>query len=77
MATVDLDHSGPCDRHYQCPVAGACDPARFVPRTAIAQAYGHHGTIPNAEAFGYMLRALFESLRRHMAVERHMMLTSA
>ena len=33
-------------------------------------AHGHGQPIENPEAFGYMLRALFESLRRHIAFER-------
>ena len=33
-------------------------------------AYGHGRLIENPEAFGYMLRALFESMRRHIAFER-------
>lgn len=33
-------------------------------------AYGHGRPIENPEAFGYMLRALFESMRRHVAFER-------
>lgn len=33
-------------------------------------ARGHGGEIANPEAFGYMLRALFEALRRHIAFER-------
>jgi len=33
-------------------------------------AYGHGRPIENPEAFGYMLRAFFESLRRHIAFER-------
>ena len=34
-------------------------------------AYGHGQPIENPEAFGYMLRALFESMRRHIAFERY------
>jgi hemerythrin-like domain-containing protein len=34
-------------------------------------AYGHGEAIENPEAFGYMLRALFESMRRHIAFERY------
>ena len=37
-------------------------------------AYGHGRQIENPEAFGYMLRAFFESLRRHIAFERDHML---
>ena len=33
-------------------------------------AYGHGRPIENPEAFGYMLRAFFESMRRHIAFER-------
>ncbi len=33
-------------------------------------AHGHGQPIENPEAFGYMLRALFESMRRHIAFER-------
>ena len=33
-------------------------------------AIGHGKPIENPEAFGYMLRALFESMRRHIAYER-------
>jgi hemerythrin-like domain-containing protein len=33
-------------------------------------AHGHGRPIENPEAFGYMLRALFESMRRHIAFER-------
>ncbi len=33
-------------------------------------AHGHGGPIANPEAFGYMLRAFFEALRRHIAFER-------
>lgn len=33
-------------------------------------AYGHGRLIENPEAFGYMLRAFFESTRRHIAFER-------
>jgi hemerythrin-like domain-containing protein len=33
-------------------------------------ALGHGHEIENPEAFGYMLRALFESMRRHIAFER-------
>ncbi|MEO9340387.1 hemerythrin domain-containing protein [Mesorhizobium sp. SB112] len=33
-------------------------------------AYGHGRPIENPEAFGYMLRALFGSMRRHIAFER-------
>ncbi|WP_246688630.1 MULTISPECIES: hemerythrin domain-containing protein [unclassified Mesorhizobium] len=33
-------------------------------------AYGHGRPIENPEAFGYMLRAFFEALRRHIAFER-------
>jgi hypothetical protein len=33
-------------------------------------ACGHGGEIDSPEAFGYMLRALFESIRRHIAFER-------
>ncbi|WP_296743977.1 hemerythrin domain-containing protein [Mesorhizobium sp.] len=32
-------------------------------------AHGHGQPIENPEAFGYMLRALFESMRRHIAFE--------
>ena len=31
---------------------------------------GHGGAIANAEALGFMLRAFFETLRRHIAFER-------
>lgn len=31
---------------------------------------GHGGAIANPEAFGYMLRAFFEAMRRHIAFER-------
>jgi len=33
-------------------------------------AHGHGRPIENPEAFGYMLRASFESMRRHIAFER-------
>ncbi len=33
-------------------------------------AHGHGQPIDNPEALGYMLRALFESMRRHIAFER-------
>jgi len=33
-------------------------------------AHGHGLPIENPEAFGYMLRAFFESMRRHIAFER-------
>ncbi|MBZ9991574.1 hemerythrin domain-containing protein [Mesorhizobium sp. BH1-1-5] len=33
-------------------------------------AYGHGRPIENPEAFGYMLLAFFESMRRHIAFER-------
>ena len=33
-------------------------------------AYGHGRQIENPEAFGYVLRAFFESVRRHIAFER-------
>ncbi|WP_246671978.1 MULTISPECIES: hemerythrin domain-containing protein [unclassified Mesorhizobium] len=33
-------------------------------------AHGHGRPIENPEAFGYMLRAFFESMRRHIAFER-------
>lgn len=33
-------------------------------------AYGHGWPIENPEALGYMLRALFETLRRHIAFEK-------
>lgn len=33
-------------------------------------AHGHGGPIENPEALGYMLRALFGSMRRHIAFER-------
>jgi len=33
-------------------------------------AYGHGRSIENPEAFGYMLRAFFEAMRRHIAFER-------
>ena len=33
-------------------------------------AYGHGRPISNPEAFGYMLRAFFDSMRRHIAFER-------
>jgi len=33
-------------------------------------AHGHGRPIENPEALGYMLRALFESMRRHIAFER-------
>ena len=33
-------------------------------------AHGHGRPIENPEAFGYMLRALFEAMRRHIAFER-------
>ena len=33
-------------------------------------AYGHGQPISNPEAFGYMLRAFFDSMRRHIAFER-------
>ncbi len=33
-------------------------------------AYGHGRPIENPEAFGYMLRSLFNSMRRHIAFER-------
>lgn len=33
-------------------------------------AHGHGRPIENPEAFGYMLRALFEKMRRHIAFER-------
>ncbi|MDX8461349.1 hemerythrin domain-containing protein [Mesorhizobium humile] len=32
--------------------------------------HGHGRPIENPEAFGYMLRAFFESMRRHIAFER-------
>jgi hemerythrin-like domain-containing protein len=31
---------------------------------------GHGGTVPNPEALGFMLRAFFETIRRHIAFER-------
>lgn len=37
-------------------------------------AYGHGQPIENPEAFGYMLRAIFEAMRRHVAFERDHML---
>lgn len=41
-------------------------------------AHGHGGPIVNPEAFGYMLRAFFEALRRHIAFERdHLLPTLA
>ncbi len=33
-------------------------------------AHGHGRPISNPEAFGYMLRAFFDSMRRHIAFER-------
>lgn len=38
--------------------------------TEALTAHGHGLPIENPEAFGYMLRALFESMRRHVAFER-------
>jgi len=39
-------------------------------------AHGHGEPIENPEAFGYMLRALFGSMRRHIAFERELLLPS-
>lgn len=38
-------------------------------------AYGEGQPIANPEAFGYMLRALFDSMRRHIAFEQDCILT--
>lgn len=38
-------------------------------------AYGEGRPIANPEAFGYMLRALFDSMRRHIAFEQDCILT--
>ncbi|MES0029422.1 hemerythrin domain-containing protein [Mesorhizobium sp. M0074] len=38
--------------------------------TEILLAIGHGETVENGEAVGFMLRGLFESLRRHIAFER-------
>lgn len=38
-------------------------------------AYGNGRPIVNPEAFGYMLRALFDSMRRHVAFERDCILS--
>lgn len=38
--------------------------------TEVLLAIGRGGTIDNAEALGFMLRAFFEALRRHIAFER-------
>ncbi len=35
---------------------------------------GHGGTVANPEALGFMLRAFFEALRRHIAFEREYVL---
>ena len=37
-------------------------------------AYGHGAAIENPEAFGYMLRGLFDAMRRHIAYERDQIL---
>ena len=37
--------------------------------TDILLALGHGGPVDNPEALGFMLRALFEALRRHIAFE--------
>ncbi|WP_353185244.1 hemerythrin domain-containing protein [Bosea sp. (in: a-proteobacteria)] len=39
------------------------------------RAYGEGRPIANPEAFGYMLRALFDSMRRHIAFEQDCILT--
>ncbi|TGS73648.1 hemerythrin domain-containing protein, partial [Mesorhizobium sp. M3A.F.Ca.ET.175.01.1.1] len=38
--------------------------------TEILLAIGHGETVENPEAIGFMLRGLFENLRRHIAFER-------
>lgn len=37
---------------------------------------GHGGAVENAEALGFMLRALFQTMRRHIAFEREHILRS-
>ncbi len=38
---------------------------------------GHGGSVKNPEAFGFMLRAFFDTVRRHLAFEREHMLLPA
>jgi hemerythrin-like domain-containing protein len=38
--------------------------------TEVLLAVGHGGAVPNPEATGFMLRAFFMALRRHIAFER-------
>lgn len=38
--------------------------------TEVLLAIGHGRTVANAEALGFMLRGLFETIRRHIAFER-------
>lgn len=44
--------------------------------TEVLLAIGHGAPIGNPEAFGYMLRAFFEAVRRHIAFERDHILTA-
>jgi hypothetical protein len=38
--------------------------------TEILLEIGHGGAVENPEALGFMLRAFFETIRRHVAFER-------
>ncbi|QIG50522.1 hemerythrin domain-containing protein [Nordella sp. HKS 07] len=44
--------------------------------TEMLLAIGHGAAVSNPEAFGYMLRAFFEAMRRHIAFERDHILTA-